>query len=117
MPVMADEPSAEQIWDWFIRLSYDDQTAILINYYRIEHTIPEISLPDYTAILTTENDLIVYPNEEKGSIKIDYLSYEISMPSYYFPKFITEKSPITTYFIIGGCCIVGGFIIGLLIPD
>jgi len=120
MPIMADEiqiPTDEEIWNWFLKISFQEKLDLIRNYYIIEHTVPEINFPGYTAVLTNENDLIVFPDEEKGTIQIDYLSYEIEMPQYSFPGFIKPKSEIGNYFLIGGTCLIGGLIIGLIIPD
>lgn len=90
---MADDyspPSSNEIMSWWNSLNYEDQVLELKKLDAIEHSIPEINLPEFTAILSISGDLFI-KLEGPINIKIDYLQYEMEMDpvkikGFYKPK-------------------------------
>jgi len=88
----------------------------VISIDAIEHSLPKISLPNYSAVLLEDGDLIVSPLTELIEFQLVYLHYITAAPVYSFSGFhIEEKRSRFLPGLIGfgiGC--LSGLLLGLV---
>lgn len=108
-------PSDDELWLWFESLTQEEKIAEIKKLDVIENTIPKLTFPSYSAVLTKSGDLIIFPINSIATIEIDYLCYEINLPEYKINNFyIKEKKDFIDYIkspVIGmGIGIIGAAI-------
>lgn len=94
----------------------EEKTEQIRNLDIIEHTTPEIVFPEYNAILTDKNDLVIFPPEDEFlDINIYYLSYEAELPTYIIPDFYQAKTYTKEFIITGAVSFGVGLLLGILL--
>lgn len=82
----------------------------------IENTVPEILLPEYTAVLLKNGDLLILA-DDVIKIKISYLEYDIKvenikLPEFYFPEKKTFKDFMIPILFCAGTSLIATAIAG-----
>lgn len=108
-------PTDAQLWDWWNNLAPEEQIQQLRNLDLIEHSIPKIKIPEYSATLIDSGDLII-SSISPLNIKIHYLEYDITMQDLYFKGFYKAPDPpIMEYIIFTGAGLLGGLLLGIIL--
>lgn len=98
---------------WWESLNKAQRLEILKSYIEVTNATPEITLPDYAAIITTK-DVIIKPLST-GSIIIGHLNYELTFNEMMFKGVIPEPdNEIWSYILFGTTALCAGVIIGIV---
>jgi hypothetical protein len=109
------EPTNEQLTNWWASLSTEERLIELRKLDRLENLPLTIEKFDYGALLTTDGHLIIFPEENIVKIQLDYLEYEVELPTSKISNFvIPEENNMLFIIAIGTGCLSVGLIIGLL---
>jgi len=99
-----------QILYYWSTLSEEQKLEEIRKLDIIEHTIPELSQLQLSAILTTEGDLII-STVEPLNMKVGHLEYKITIPEHMIEGFHQEDFNIMPYIISGLIGLAGGIVI------
>lgn len=92
-------PSDNELWAWWSSLTKEQKIDEIRKLDIIEHTVPEITIPEMTAILTIDGDLVI-SHIDPVEIKIYYLSYSVEIEPFKIVEFyIPEKKEFLDYLL------------------
>jgi hypothetical protein len=112
-----EPPSDDQLTNWWAGLSQQERLIELRKLDILENTPLTMENFAYGALLTTEGDLIIFPEKEVIQIKLDYLEYELELPTSKITDFQIPESEDNIVFTVLACsfCVMAGITIGLLL--
>ena len=100
-----EELSDEEIVDYWNTLTLDQRIQEIRKLDLLEHNVPVFDSFKYLAILTNDNELVIYPEHNIIEARHVYLTYEIELPTFHIKDF---KIPAKKKYILTG--ITGGII-------
>jgi hypothetical protein len=95
----------EEIIKYWNSLTYEEQIEEIRKLDLLEHIPPEFEMFNYLALLTKDNELVIYPEIEIIEVKHVYLLYEVKMPTFHIENFVV---PAKKKYILAG--LSGGII-------
>jgi len=110
--------TAEEIEDWLRTRSLKEVIVYLVTADDWENSTPKLEFPDVYAFLDKKGDLYVtFENKMLMTIgTISPLIYSWTIAEHTIEDFyVKEKKPKWPWFAVGGGCLLGGFVLGVLI--
>lgn len=104
----------EEILIYWNSLTHEQKIEEIRKLDLLEHIPIQIDDFKYLALLTVDNELIIYPEDNIIEGNHAYLVYEIEIPTFYIENFTipVKKKYILAGVIGGGCSLLGTVITG-----
>ncbi len=100
LPLWTYEPlTNEEVKKYWNSLTYDQQIEEIRKLDLLEHVPPQFEMFNYLALLTEDNELIIYPEKEKIEVVHSYLIYEVKLPTFYIENFVL---PVEKNYVLAG---------------
>ena len=98
--------SEEEAENWARSITIEQLLDFIILYDYVEHAEPEITMPDYTAIIV-DDDVVVF-SEDSAVFKLGHLEYELIIPETTFEGLVpkTDCHKVKTFLIGFGIGVV-----------
>jgi hypothetical protein len=113
LPLWTYEPlTDEEIIDYWYSLTLDQKIQEIKKLDLLEHIPPSFEMFRYLAVLTKDNELIIYPEKKQIEMTHVHLIYEIELPSFYMKDFII---PVKKKYVLAGLSGAGIAILGTVI--
>lgn len=112
-PLWTYEPlTDEEIIAYWETLTLDQKIMEIRKLDLLEHIPPQFEMFKYIAVLTKDDELIIYPEKSTIQAKHVYLIYEVKLPTFYIKDFIVPmKKKYVLAGLSGGAIAVLGTII------
>lgn len=102
-----DSPTDAELEEWWGSLEFEDRMEFIRQYDRVEHSVPELTMPDAVVLLVGQDIHITYP--ERGEINVGHLSYGITLPVQSAEKILPKHwavDPVRVGFLATGVSLV-----------